>query len=263
MQQPWVRVALALPIGDLFDYRLPEGMETLIGQRVRVPFAAKELIALVIEKPAQPAYEESAIKEVLEVYDDLPPMPADWIAFGEFAGNYYQRPLGEVLLPSLPKPLRNPTAYTSVQARGGPVRRLLTRRSNAAKKAAKAAAKAAKLSKEKGESIAEQPKPLVIRPTLSDAQQAALEHIAQVDGYRTVLLHGVTGSGKTEVYLHAAERNCAALKNRYPKHDKQLLRHSPLLTELFYQYCRNQQSAPLPLLFWHSAQQQLYFFLRF
>lgn len=206
MQQPWVRVALALPIGDLFDYRLPEGMETLIGQRVRVPFAAKELIALVIEKPAQPAYEESAIKEVLEVYDDLPPMPADWIAFGEFAGNYYQRPLGEVLLPSLPKPLRNPTAYTSVQARGGPVRRLLTRRSNAAKKAAKAAAKAAKLSKEKGESIAEQPKPLVIRPTLSDAQQAALEHIAQVDGYRTVLLHGVTGSGKTEVYLHAAER---------------------------------------------------------
>ena len=41
MQHPWVRVALALPLGDLFDYRLPEGMEALIGQRVRVPFAAK------------------------------------------------------------------------------------------------------------------------------------------------------------------------------------------------------------------------------
>ena len=217
MQQPWVRVALALPLGDLFDYRLPEGMEALIGQRVRVPFAAKELIGLVIEKPEQPAYEESAIKEVLEVYDDLSPMPANWIEFGEFAGAYYQRPLGEVLLPSMPAPLRNPNAYTSVRAAGGPVRRLLNRRANAAKKAAKAAEKATKnatTSTEQG--VGQVPAPAEpqtssdsTRPQLSAAQQAAFEHISQIEGYRTVLLHGVTGSGKTEVYLHAAE-HCLA-----------------------------------------------------
>lgn len=218
MQQPWVRVALALPLGDLFDYRLPEGMEALVGQRVRVPFATKELIGLVIEKPEQPAYEESAIREVLEVYDDLPPMPADWIEFGGFAGAYYQRPLGEVLLPSMPKPLRSTKAYTSTAASGSPVNRLLTRRANAAKKAAKAAAKAAKMAQDQSMSgsvsadtspssaLVEQPQEEVLRPQLSAAQQTALEYITQIKGYRTVLLHGVTGSGKTEVYLHAAER---------------------------------------------------------
>ena len=219
MRQPWVRVALALPLGDLFDYRLPEGMEALIGQRVRVPFATKELIGLIIEKPSEPAYEESAIREVLEVYDDLPPMPTDWIEFGGFAGTYYQRPLGEVLLPSMPKPLRNPKAYTSTAASGSPVNRLLTRRANAAKKAAKAAAKAAKLAKNQSQGagvkvdLTAPDKAVVgpfqesaVRPQLSKEQQQALDHITQIEGYRTVLLHGVTGSGKTEVYLHAAEQ---------------------------------------------------------
>ena len=210
MQHPWVRVALALPLGDLFDYRLPEGMEALIGQRVRVPFAAKELIGLVIERPEQPAYEESSIREVLEVYDDLPPMPSDWIQFGEFAGNYYQRPLGEVLLPSMPVPLRSPKAYTGVRSAGGPVKRLLNRQASAAKKAARAAKKAAQAVQHSSEeqelvdsAVVQQPQ--VERPQLSEAQQAAFEHITQIDGYKTVLLHGVTGSGKTEVYLHVAE----------------------------------------------------------
>lgn len=206
MQQPWVRVALALPLADLYDYRLPEGMEALIGQRVRVPFAAKEMIGLVIEKPEHPAYEESSIREVLEVYDDLPPMPSDWIEFGQFAGSYYQRPLGEVLLPSMPPPLRQPKAYTGARSAGGPVQRLLKRQASAAKKATKLAAKTAKTKAVAQAQEKEPPKPtLVERPKLSEAQQAALDHILGIDGYRTVLLHGVTGSGKTEVYLHAAE----------------------------------------------------------
>lgn len=224
MQQAWVRIALALPLADLFDYRLPEGMEAVIGQRVRVPFGAKELIGLVIEKPEQPAYEESAIKEVLEVYDDLPPMPADWIDFGRFAGRYYQRPLGEALLPTMPTPLRNPKAYSGVRSAGGPVQRLANRQAAAAKKAARAANKAAKIALESAStpsvsSVADLSSKALItsaeaplspsRPQLSEAQQVAFEHIIGIEGYRTVLLHGVTGSGKTEVYLHAAEHMLA------------------------------------------------------
>ncbi|MDO5666612.1 MAG: primosomal protein N' [Alcaligenaceae bacterium] len=215
MQQPWVRVALALPLADLFDYRLPEGMQALIGQRVRVPFGSKELIGLVIEKPEQPSFEESSIKEVLEVYDDLPPMPADWIEFGRFAGSYYQRPLGEALLPTMPTPLRNPKAYTGVRSAGGPVQRLLNRQVSAAKKVARAAKKAAKLATEalpSEDTSTTESTQQVQRPQLSEAQQAAFEHIIAIDGYRTVLLHGVTGSGKTEVYLHAAEHILAAGK---------------------------------------------------
>lgn len=210
MQSPWVRVALALPIGDLFDYRLAEGMTVAVGQRVRVPFGAKELIGLVIEKPAQPSYDEAAIKEVLEVYDDMPPMSADWIEFGRFAGRYYQRPLGEVLLPSMPAPLRNPKAYTGVRAAGGPVKRLERRQQNAAKKAAKQAAKQAtdedELKPSSREELGSSESRAGQRPQLTVAQEAAVNHITQLDGYRTVLLHGVTGSGKTEVYLHSAEQ---------------------------------------------------------
>lgn len=205
MQLPWVRVALALPLADLFDYRLPEGMEAVIGQRVRVPFGTKELIGFVIEKPEQPSYEESSIKEVLEVYNDLPPMPADWIDFGRFAASYYQRPLGEALLPTIPAPLRNPKAYTGVRSAGGPVQRLLNRQASAAKKAIKAAKKAAQIAAESSVAETVTTAETVERPQLSEAQQAAFEHIVGVEGYRTVLLHGVTGSGKTEVYLHVAE----------------------------------------------------------
>ncbi|SUA57044.1 primosomal protein N' [Oligella urethralis] len=214
MQRPWVRVALALPMADLFDYRLAEGMQAMIGQRVRVPFGAKELIGFVIERPEQPAYEESSIKEVLEVYDDLPPMPTDWLDFGRFAASYYQRPLGEALLSTLPTPLKNPKAYTGTRAAGGPVQRLLKRQASAAKKAAKAAAKERQQAEEDGTDtavsslgqsaeVAEAESPQ--RPQLSAAQRTAFQHITAIEGYKTVLLHGVTGSGKTEVYLHVAE----------------------------------------------------------
>ncbi|SUB14112.1 hypothetical protein [Oligella urethralis] len=201
MQRPWVRVALALPMADLFDYRLAEGMQAMIGQRVRVPFGAKELIGFVIERPEQPAYEESSIKEVLEVYDDLPPMPTDWLDFGRFAASYYQRPLGEALLSTLPTPLKNPKAYTGTRAAGGPVQRLLKRQASAAKKAAKAAAKERQQAEEDGTDtavsslgqsaeVAEAESPQ--RPQLSAAQRTAFQHITAIEGYKTVLLHGVT-----------------------------------------------------------------------
>jgi primosomal protein N' (replication factor Y) len=50
----------------------------------------------------------------------------------------------------------------------------------------------------------------ITRPVLGQAQQAAVDALAALEGFRPVLLHGVTGSGKTEVYLHAAERVLAA-----------------------------------------------------
>lgn len=201
MQRPWVRVALALPLAELFDYRLAEGMQAVIGQRVRVPFGAKEMIGFVLEMPEQPAYEESSIKEVLAVYDDLPPMPTDWLDFGRFAAAYYQRPLGEALLSTIPTPLRSPKAYTGVRAAGGPVQRLLKRQAAAAKKAAKATATSAEQASTE-ETVREAQ---IVRPQLSEAQAAAFKHITAIEGYKTVLLHGVTGSGKTEVYLHVAE----------------------------------------------------------
>jgi len=180
----YVRVALDVPLPGLFDYCSAQTVE--IGQRVIVPFGRRQLVGMVVELPAVPAVAPAQLRHVEAVLDDLPSMPADWLALMRFAARYYQRPLGEVILPALPPPLRKVAAYTGKRAAGGPVRRMERRLKKAAAKQAVVATAEA--------------------PTLNDAQREAVTAIAALDGHGVVLLRGITGSGKTEVYLHAAQR---------------------------------------------------------
>jgi primosomal protein N' (replication factor Y) len=99
-----------------------------------------------------------------------------------FAAQYYQRPLGEVMLPALPASLRKVSAYQGKRSAGGPVCRLDRRGVSGAKTVEADQA-----------------------PVLNDEQALAVQAIEAVQGHKTILLHGVTGSGKTEVYLHAAQ----------------------------------------------------------
>jgi len=133
-----------------------------------------------------PARPEAQLRDVEQVLDDLPPLPHDWLKLAYFAAEYYQRPLGQVMLPALPGPLRKPSAYEGKRAAGGPVTRLARRH-----KPARAA-------------VADR------LPALNAAQQEAVDAISGQSGFAATLLHGVTGSGKTEVYLHVAERVLAA-----------------------------------------------------
>jgi primosomal protein N' (replication factor Y) len=326
----WVRVALDVPVPGLFDYRVAQAVR--VGQRVVVPFGRRDLIGMVVDLPATPALDESKLRDVIRVLDDLTPLPEDWLRLARFAAEYYQRPLGEVMLPALPGPLRKPSSYDGVRSGDGPIARLderagradaaaakaaakearaadklaraAAKAAGAADKAAKAAAKAgsqpavadaregasnadaqestsdadaqegaghaeaqegagnanvahnrtADLSDAEGAaapartedlatssasvratdavdnpvdapvdrtapaaSDASDPpldptgSPLAItRPVLGRAQQEAVDALATLEGFKPVLLHGVTGSGKTEVYLHAAERVLAA-----------------------------------------------------
>jgi primosomal protein N' (replication factor Y) len=118
------------------------------------------------------------LRELLQVRGQFPPLSDDWIALCRFAAEYYQRPLGEVALPSLPKGLRTESTVALDRA---------------LKKVAEA-----------------QPRPDpesgVQRPQLNTEQQTAVDAILNTEGYQAHLLFGVTGSGKTEVYLHATER---------------------------------------------------------
>lgn len=107
----------------------------------------------------------------------MAPLPPQWLALCGFAADYYQRPLGEVALPGLPKNLRTLTT---------------TALDRALKKLAKLDAG------HDGNAVN--------TPQLKPEQQEAVDAIAGSQGFAPLLLYGVTGSGKTEVYLQAAAR---------------------------------------------------------
>ena len=168
-----VRVALDVPLHRFFDYLAPAG-EVLtaadIGVRVRVPFGRQAKIGVVVGLPESSDFAPEQLKSVEAVLRDLPALPADWFRLCEFCAGYYQAPLGEVMISTLPAGLRR---VDPPKARG-------------ARRAAKSTA-------------------TQTPPELTHEQQAALERIAgdgeTGGGFRAYLLHGVTGSGKTEVYL--------------------------------------------------------------
>lgn len=179
----WVRVALDVPLAGPFDYRAPAPVA--VGVRVMVPFGRRRLIGLVVALPEHPAVDTELVRDIERVLGDVPPLPADWLRLCGFAADYYQRPQGEVMLPALPGPLRKPSAYLGKRAGGGPVARADAR--------AGARAQAAMLA------------PAAV-PALNTDQRTAVDIILAQQGYAAMLLHGVTGSGKTEVYLRAIER---------------------------------------------------------
>ncbi|MBV2180735.1 MAG: primosomal protein N' [Castellaniella sp.] len=182
----YLAVALDVPLPGLFDYSHVAPVEP--GVRVRVTFGRRVMVGMVWAVREQPGVPADRVRPIESVLDDLPPMPADWLRLAEFAARYYHHPLGEVLLPALPPPLRKPAAYTGARSAGGPVSRA-DRRPRAAK------------SKPAGVSPVEP-------PPLTPAQGAAMDSLQALmgDGRGIALLHGVTGSGKTELYLRLARQ---------------------------------------------------------
>ena len=173
------RVALDVPLHRFFDYLIPEG-ELLssadVGLRVRVPFGSASRIGVVTSLPERSDFPVAQLKTVEAVLRDLPPLPPDWFRLSEFCSAYYQVPLGEVMLSTLPAGLRR---LNPPQARASRNRAKLP--------------------------------PAHEPPQLTAEQEIALQRIVERgSGFKAYLLHGVTGSGKTEVYLRLVERALAA-----------------------------------------------------
>ena len=182
-----VRVALDVPLPRLFDYLAPDSDESDIGRRTNVPFGRALKTGLVMGFAGASAQPADKLKPVAAILRDMPALPADWLALCEFCARYYQTPLGEVAsfalppmlrkgkLPRMPKtpasgPAPAPSAGDAIRAAG-----------------------TANIT----------PAVAVALPPLLPAQQAAVDEIVSARDFRTFLLHGVTGSGKTEVYLRA------------------------------------------------------------
>lgn len=217
MNNYWVRVALDVPLEAVFDYRVPSTMQVVRGQRVIVPFGAqKQIIGVVTEVLTETDIPVEKQKDLIQVLDDLPPFSEQWLALCEFAAKYYLRPIGEVILPVLPPPLRKVAAYMGKTATS-PVERLDKKEHNKQIKQEKARKRQEKLLKtaqlaqeeveatvnftavEKEDVSARENQTII----LNAEQKEAVNAIVGIEEYKTFLLHGITGSGKTEVYLHA------------------------------------------------------------
>lgn len=209
---PIVAVAVEAPfhsgIGHLLSYHSESAIAP--GSLVRVPLGKREVLGVVWSSEADdPANNpERTLKDVLQVLDASTPLSADWRGLMEFTARYYQRSLGEVALMALPSALQEHTAAQWRQRldklAGGPKKPRTPKKtaiaadSSAAPVAVEAAAPALSLDAK-----------ALSKPTVTAQQQHALEAIgSQLGGVH--LLHGATGSGKTEVYLQLAERILAA-----------------------------------------------------
>ena len=172
-----VRVALDVPLAKLFDYALPEGAKVEIGDRVTVPFGARQKLGVVIDALAASELPAARVKQLVAVRDDAPRLPADWLELMRFLSGYYQRPLGETVIASLPPRLRSVKALP---------KKALARPEEPSDPA------------------------FLTNHEPTKEQRTAIERIAASAGaFSPFLLHGVTGSGKTEVYLHAIARALA------------------------------------------------------
>ena len=161
----------------LFDYSIPSEAdnEVVVGAWVVVPWARGRRVGLVVERADHSGIEAARVRAVSAVLADAPVLPPAWFELVRFAAGYYHRGVGEVALPALPKLLRAPPAP---RARGSAFTR--------ARRRFAAAATAG---------------PASTPPPLNDAQRRALDVLLAIDGFAVCLLHGITGSGKTEVYL--------------------------------------------------------------
>jgi primosomal protein N' (replication factor Y) len=177
--QKWLDVAVSAPahsqVGGLLTYvtELP----ATVGQLVRVPFGNREVLGVVwgVHSTAPQTLSTHTLRQVIAVLEAVAPLSAHWLQLVQFTAQYYQRSIGEVAMAALPPQLRD---LTPVQ---------LARRFKKQVTPPETLATAL-----------QSPWPL------SEQQAEVLSQMAEASG--PFLLHGATGSGKTEVYLQAVAR---------------------------------------------------------
>jgi len=177
--QKWLDVAVSAPahsqVGGLLTYvtELP----VTVGQLVRVPFGNREVLGVVwgVHATAPDTQSTHTLRQVMGVLEAVAPLSEHWRQLVQFTAHYYQRSLGEVAMAALPPQLRD---LTPVQL---------------ARRFKKSVATAEALT-----TALQSPWPL------SAQQTEVLTQMNEALG--PFLLHGATGSGKTEVYLQAVAR---------------------------------------------------------
>jgi len=236
-----LRVALPGPLRTLFDYLPPDHHPEPLypGVRLRVPFGNRSRCGVLLEILSESELPRERLKPTEAVLDKTPLLGPGDLAFLRWAAEYYQHPLGDVIFHALPVRLRkglsptpdappawrltalgrgiDPADLSRARRQAAVLRSLrehpegLEQATLKARCATDSAVLRSLLQKQWIEPCELPPQAPAARaqspPPLSEAQQLALTQVREALGeFRAFLLDGVTGSGKTEVYLHLMAR---------------------------------------------------------
>ena len=182
VEKVFARVAVPAPLDALFDYKIPSELveQVKLGSLVEIPFGRQKTWGIVFELTHASEHAPEKLKSLSKVKIPIPVFDEKRLAFLSWLSKYYFFPLGEVCESALPSAVREGTDRT--------------------------------LKYDFDAAPAKVPNKVVERPELNHEQQQALTKIlAQETGSH--LLWGVTGSGKTEIYLRLIEEKLAQEKS--------------------------------------------------
>ncbi|MCK0507460.1 primosomal protein N' [Aromatoleum anaerobium] len=233
-----VRVSLPVPLPQLFDYTSEDATEGDIGRCIRVPFGRGEKSGVIVAIADDSAIDPARLKAVRHIQREVAPLPRDWLELVAFVARYYHAPPGEVIALALPPGLRRADAVSdresdplldvgdvgraALAAPRRPSRALALLRDLVALGVVRHSVARALPS---GDALADALRRgwiVPVRranpadaagelPQLTAEQGAAIDAVlAAGPGFVPWLLQGVTGSGKTEVYLRLAARTLEA-----------------------------------------------------
>lgn len=173
-----IEIAVEAPLKKPLTYKFDQiHLPPQRGQRVNVPLGKRLAKGTVLGPARNSGDSKFEIKSIQSVDEEFPILPENYLNWLEWIAKYYLHPLGLVIESVFP-PLERKTVTRA--SKRPPVIPVL------------------------------EPKE---RPTLTAEQAQVLEQILSTDGFQTHLLHGVTGSGKTEVYLRLLEKTLQNSKN--------------------------------------------------
>ena len=235
-------IAIDAPLRRLFDYRAPAGVDAALlrpGSRVWVPFGRRRVVGVIIECRDTSSIPSAKLRSAQAPLDPEPTFDQGLLELLRWSADYYRHPVGEVIAAALPAALRQgtPVAVEETLWRLTPMGReqaldQLSRRAVRLRSLVDAlqeipeatvqtltettgsGADALRTLEERGyverftriAPRAADSSAGIVRPApiLNESQSGAVASVCESLGrFATWLLHGVTGSGKTEVYLHA------------------------------------------------------------
>ncbi|MEN6585782.1 MAG: DEAD/DEAH box helicase family protein, partial [Sulfuricella sp.] len=231
-----LKIALDVPLATLFDYRADNAGTEDIGRRVRVSFGRRKMVGMIVALADHSDHPAAQIKPVLQILRDSPPLLHEILALLRFCSDYYHHPLGEVIFTALPQRLRSdqPNALTSrrsyaptaaapspdelparavvrrkllhfLQQAGAASRETLLDLSASASKHIKEMLALGWIEHVEGAVPALPATPSSGAPLLPQLNEEQAKVVAEFHsappGFIPWLLLGITGSGKTEIYL--------------------------------------------------------------